>query len=1031
MFANRPRLAGTLVGVAVAIATTVVTFRTHSGRAIENLSFDFRMKNLNSLEPASPIVHIDIDDSSESRIGRWPWHRDITADLIRTLNELGAEQIVIDLLFPEPETPYIDPALLRDADSTDSETVIGTLSKANLVHPDLELASAIRDAGNVIMATQTISAPPMTPPPLIDRLEALRTKTPAPEIDEIIEVLGLSDSPETRRGLDRELLRLRIVDLLVEEFSLNAQQIADRLKADVSAVRSKIAGAKRLAADRIMARELSVDAGRSWDEIARTVLGERAANRSADVADLRKAYDIAVGRRQLDRCLHPVPKGGENFFRYATNIVPLYPSLSAAAADIADVSFNADMDGVVRRVPILIRYGDRVIEHMGLAAAARALGLDLDQATLGDDHVLTLPRKNGESVRLPLDAEGNLIIHWTKTAAHWRSGSDFPHIPAAKVLSIADARRGIRANGIARRYLMAELVRIFRGSASGWEGEGSQRREIQIRGDREYQALFQERAETEEKIRFGRLTGSVSPQDIEALNARLVQIESRMSAEEKSAAFDIKMQLAGLVDEPATPDPPEVAARIQEYRDGGVILDQKIPALDAGDANLRDIMESVVTELTPRIKDRHAFIGYAATAEGDIVSTSIDPQTNGVMCHAHVLNSILQRSFIQLPPAWLGAAISLVLGTLASIITSRRGPGAALFATAVLLVAYGALNMYWVFQAMLTWLVLIPPLVTIAFCWAFVTLFRQLTAERDKRLFRKQLSQYTSPAIAAKIAESPEAARAFKAVQTREMTCIFTDLKGFTTITERENAKVVQHVLNVYLERMSTVIWKHRGLINKFMGDGIMAFFNPSVDPLEDHARSACEASLAAMEELDRLKAEQLAAGDAEVFRDLDMRVGMATGSCMNGDLGSELKADYTVIGDVVNLAARLEPANKVFGTSILVSGPLHDAVKDAYEFRYLAELQVKGKALTVPVYEILGRKGAVDDATLEYARRFEIGVEMYKARKWDECIVHFTRILARRPDDSGASRYIDACQELKTFQPGEHWAGALELKEK
>jgi adenylate cyclase len=318
-----------------------------------------------------------------------------------------------------------------------------------------------------------------------------------------------------------------------------------------------------------------------------------------------------------------------------------------------------------------------------------------------------------------------------------------------------------------------------------------------------------------------------------------------------------------------------------------------------------------------------------------------------------------------------------------------------------------------------------------AVTWAFVTLLRQLTAERDKRLFAKQLSQYTSPAMAARIAESPAAAAAFKTVQTRDMTCFFSDLQGFTTITEQEDPEVIQHVLNTYLDRMSRAIWSQRGLVNKFMGDGVMAFFNSSVDPLAEHARGTCEACLVALDELERLKAEQAAGPAGRIFGRLNMRMGVASGPCKNGDLGSELKADYTVIGDVVNLAARLEPANKVFGTRIIASGGTRDAVKELYEFRYLAELRVKGKSKTAPVYELVCRRGELTDEQRAYLERFEAGVRLYREQKWDECIVHFTRLLARRVDDLGASRYIDACQELKAFPPGEDWGGALELKEK
>src|SRR5439155_4543878 len=135
-----------------------------------------------------------------------------------------------------------------------------------------------------------------------------------------------------------------------------------------------------------------------------------------------------------------------------------------------------------------------------------------------------------------------------------------------------------------------------------------------------------------------------------------------------------------------------------------------------------------------------------------------------------------------------------------------------------------------------------------------------------------------------------------------DVTCLFTDLAGFTTISEQESAETVQYVLNTYLERMAKVTWARRGLLNKFMGDGIMAFFNASVDPQPDHARVACEVTLDAFAALERLKSEQAGGPYARVFSRLDMRAGLATGVCKNGDFGSELKADYTVIGDTVNL---------------------------------------------------------------------------------------------------------------------------------
>jgi adenylate cyclase len=505
-----------------------------------------------------------------------------------------------------------------------------------------------------------------------------------------------------------------------------------------------------------------------------------------------------------------------------------------------------------------------------------------------------------------------------------------------------------------------------------------------------------------------------------------------IDADQRRAAGTVTMfaeQVAGFSKEELEADD-ELRADVERIR-GGLQALETVNRLKNANAEIERDIAAGIKRLRSELDGKYVFIGFAATATGDIVSTAIDPRTNGVMCHANVLNAFLQNRFITPASSFAEWPMCLLAGALVGWWTAVRSPRFALTATMLLIVGAIALIFHVMFRRFDTWYVATQFAIVPTACWAAVTLFRQLTAERDKRLFRAQLSQYTSPAIAARIAESPEAAEAFKKVQTRDMTCYFSDLAGFTSISEREDAEIVQHVLNVYLERMSATIWARRGLINKFMGDGVMALFNPSVDPLDDHSRVACEASLDTLEALDMLKREMADDPGASVFEQLSMRIGLAAGEVKNGDMGSELKADYTVIGDVVNLAARLEPANKVFGTNLLISGALRDRIGDDYDIRYLAELQVKGKDRTVPVYELIGRKGTMTDDERAYVERFEQGVALYRAQKWDECIVHFTRILARRPDDAGAARYIDACQELKAFPPGDDWNGALELKEK
>lgn len=842
MRAHRPRLTGTLVGLLVSIISTYAAFNLSRFQQMELQAVDWRMQDFNDLPPSSPIVHVDIDDSSLDRIGRWPWHRDVTAELISILHELGAKQIMVDLLFSEPEQPYIDPELLADKSATrpgdQIEAVIGELSPENLIEPDLELARAVREAGRVIMAVQMDTIVSGSPPTLSEHLRRLRERSAEIDAATAIATLNLSSAPETRDLVARELLRLRVRDRLLADFTLDEAALGAELGVTHDEIAAVIAGVKRRVAEERVARELELNPSLTLDESLRAIMGDDHLRHNSDSADVRAAYRVALGLRQLRKAA--VSGLRETMLKMrasrAESIVPLHPLLADASMDIAAVSFRGDTDGVVRRVPILIDTPLGVIEHMGLAAAATAMGLDVSRARAINPWLLEIPTRDGsEVVRLPLDGDGNLLIHWTRTAPRWRRGDDFPHVPAASTWSIADARRQMRQNERLKRILMADVVAASKGVFKRTIGEGEHAREEVVPADSAYREMVNRHIELTRKLRRAELgADSIDTAQRDDWVRESAHLAAKIEAEEESCAGHVLLNANDLLSYSAEelesdPELRQGAARFLPARE---ILVEKIPALDRANERLAATVESTLKKLAPIFKDKHVFLGYAATAEGDIVATPIDPRTNGVMCHAHVLNSILQRSFVRVFPVEYGAAICLALGAIVGLITATRGPSLALAATAIIAAAYVYANADLLFRQNGLLLPVVPCVLTMALSWAFVTLFRQLTAERDKRLFRKQLSQYTSPAIASKIAESPEAARAFKAVQKRDLTCLFSDLRGFTTISEQENAEVVQHVLNVYLERMSEVIWAHRGMINKFMGDGIMAILNPSVDPL-------------------------------------------------------------------------------------------------------------------------------------------------------------------------------------------------------
>jgi len=1032
---NRPRLSGALLGAGVTVVSSLLFFSINAFQRPELQAFDARVLLFNTIEANDAIVHVDIDDGSLEEIGRWPWPRRRLAELVGVLAELDAAVIMIDLLLSEPERRYFDdPRLGRDADIEGDVAVVGALSQQNEVFGDLELAEAIRSAGNVIMSVQLETLAPGEAPPLHERIARLDAKADETlSVTRVIEALGLEDVPAVRTRIRRELLRRALDDVLAEDFTLGVSELADRLGVDVTAVETVLAGAKRMAAARLVSDRFASGSVPALEDVRATILGEERDRNSADRRDIHDAYRAALGLRVLHKAVLPWSASMSPRVHETLNAAPLYYEFADAALDIAAVNFRPDDDGTVRRVPPLIRYDGGVIQHLGFAVAAHVLDLDVDHISMPDARTLRIPRRGGGVLNVPLDGDGNMIIPWTSTGKNWREGADFAHIPAAKLLSISDARRRIRDNETTINYLLADVVAASKGTLTVVSGEGDAQNAKVVSADQAYRQRVNEQLDLAARIRLARLRRNMAEEQMAELGRRSDALLARIKQDQEVAVSVVEMNCGQLDAIPPAEieNDPELKLLAARFGPAGKLIREDIARLREANSVLAMAVDREKAALADHIGGKYVFVGFAATAQGDIVTTPIDKSTNGVMCHANVLNGFLQGRFITRGRLWIEIGVCLLLGVLVSVVTSVRGPRAALLGTLILIVFYSVVNALLGFRLYDLWFAVTAVGATLFLAWAFVTLFRQLTAERDKRLFRKQLSQYTSPAIAERIAESPEAAQAFKAVQTRDMTCFFSDLKGFTSITESEDAGVVQHVLNTYLEKMSRVIWSHRGLINKFMGDGIMAFFNPSVDPLPEHIRVSCETALDVFEALDQLKEAQAGSEYGRIFQQLEMRVGIATGVCKNGDLGSELKADYTVIGDVVNLAARLEPANKVFGTRIMISGAARDAVQEDYEFRYLADLQVKGKKKTVPAYEIICRRGELDEAGRTYVEAFEAGVALYKQRQWDECIVHFARLLSKRFDDLGASRYIDACQEFKQFPPNDNWNGALELKEK
>jgi adenylate cyclase len=355
---------------------------------------------------------------------------------------------------------------------------------------------------------------------------------------------------------------------------------------------------------------------------------------------------------------------------------------------------------------------------------------------------------------------------------------------------------------------------------------------------------------------------------------------------------------------------------------------------------------------------RVVFIAATAAGAFDARATPLEPHDPGVVIHATILDNLLQGDFLRRAgwPANLAliAGIALLAALLAVAFESAllAGLGGALAIGTAAVVSTVALSRG-------LWLDLAPPALAGALAFAGAMVANYLTEGRDRRRVRELFGRYVSPEYVRRLADDYENVRL--GGERVAVTVLFSDIRGFTSLSERLPAETVIEMLNQYLERMAEVVFRHGGTLDKFIGDAVMAFWNAPV-PLADHATRAVEAALDMLDELDRLNEGWRAGGGAG---GVEIGIGINTGEAIVGNIGSlTRKLDYTAIGDTVNLASRLEGVTKEYGASIIISDSTRSHLAGAaYEMRPLDEVRVKGKEQAVRIFEVGRRRPAAQES--------------------------------------------------------------------
>jgi adenylate cyclase len=423
-----------------------------------------------------------------------------------------------------------------------------------------------------------------------------------------------------------------------------------------------------------------------------------------------------------------------------------------------------------------------------------------------------------------------------------------------------------------------------------------------------------------------------------------------------------------------------------------------------------------------KLKGKILFLGATALGVYDMRVTPFHKNSPGVEIHATVADNIISQRYIRQGgmEALIDMAFIILMGVLAHFLTTRLRLYGAIPATAVLLAGYIWFT-YYMFNAG-HWINMIYPTMSAIVAVLVGGGFRYLVLERDAREMRSMFSSYLSPKLVARLEKDPEAAKI--GGDNKEVTVLFTDIKGFTTFSESHPPQEVVTRLNGYLGAMVQVIERHDGTIDKFIGDGIMAYWGaPLAQP--DHAKLAIDCIKAINKRMGELRTQW----EAEGLEPFTIRGGIQSGEVVAGNVGlAGKKMEYTVIGDTVNQAARLEGTAKYYGVAYLVGEDTYQRTREICRYRELDKIRVVGKQFPVTIYEPLEGLSRLDDAA---AASFGVALGLYRQRDWEKARAGFMTVLDAAPEDKPSKIYIERCEYFMQNPPPADWDGVFNRAEK
>jgi adenylate cyclase len=1010
----RVKLIAISLGLLGTLATSIgFYYGLYEQLGLESLTQDLRFRHFDrSLKDSRQVAVIAIDDGSLSSIGQWPWPRTCIAQMVNLLDKMNSREVLIDLVFSKPRANLASSYHDDDSFSEISE--------------DESLARACKRQGETILSCY------------------------------------FNETPANRA----------IFDLLVSDLTLKPETISKKTNLPMETVEQFYSTTRKLAAMQRVMRELGNDPSLKKFDVAKNILGPYWLTKTEAMGEIEKAYDQAMAYQYLRY------RAGTSGWMIANDgrwpsLMPLpwntqmelpIASLSQNCADVGFVNFEPDVDGKVRSVHLLNYYDKMIFKQLAIAGICRhwqvmanqvkiypnSISLEGTMGNAPQDESLLLQTGQTGRVDIPLTRDGKMILNWY--APHpdqwWKSVGTV--IPASSLVKIAMNQESLAENlhlmenavEITIKNLMPEsyetYVKLQKQISMLEENIEAMPEELEDENADEETPEGEpaEQLEGEGENPLPKATSPSAPLTTmptttsapattieEDLRSKIVEAKKQSEKIE----LDARQQLEWLYQERSSLTPEE-----QSRPENRLILDlwrclNRPSEIQRINAELRETIERQLADITPLVRDRIVLIGYTGSTTADFVPTPVFNRAPGVMVHATILNQILQKAFLTESDRNSDLLVILIIGTLMSILSAQRSAVEGLIWMFVLLGGFVAFTCYVVFNTLHTVSAMVGPMAAILVSWSLVSFYRQITEGHAKRALAGKLGQYTSSSLVKRIVEDPD--RITLSPEQVNVSCFFSDLAGFTPMSEKLGPEKTVQLLNIYFEHLSEILDDQEAFINKFVGDGIFAFFNPPLNPQKDHARRACLAAIEAQHTMAHIE-DHLREAGITLDRKLETRIGISTGQAVVGDCGSTRKFDYTCLGDTVNLASRLESANKFFGTHVLISDQTRKAMGDDLLARHMGMVRLAGIEKPVVVHELIGYRDDHSERAA-FVDLFETMVDHYAKKQLNVIPDILDRLEKIKPGDKSIKVYRNMLIQINNVGPEMYRDGVIDIETK